>query len=183
MTHTTIAFAQRQLLPLVLGLADGILNALTLATARILGAHGEGLDMSLSLRVATAALVTAVFTVYVAKYAVLRGQLVRAGHQLNLTSRGRLATTRLGRSALRQALLAASAAGISSFVGATIPLTAGAVLPGPSWLAIALAIALLAVLGLGLAAVVAGSAMRWACILAVGGVIIAAIGQELHITQ
>ncbi|OAP22918.1 hypothetical protein A4R44_06380 [Amycolatopsis sp. M39] len=50
----------RLLLPLSLGVADGILSALTLASGAVL--HGRGLDVWLAVRVGIVSLVTAVFT-------------------------------------------------------------------------------------------------------------------------
>ncbi|MDN5765021.1 MAG: hypothetical protein L0H96_06255 [Humibacillus sp.] len=52
---------RRLLLPLSLGIADGILNALTLASAAVL--HGRGLDAGLATRVGMVAFVSAIFTV------------------------------------------------------------------------------------------------------------------------
>ena len=61
--------------------------------------HGAGLTAALALRLGAVALVSAVFTVFVAEYAQLRAGLVRAEHELNLLRSGRMATTQLGRSA------------------------------------------------------------------------------------
>lgn len=59
----------RFLLPLSLGVADGIVNSLTLASAAVI--HGSGLTASLALRVAAVAFVSSVFTVFVAEYGQL----------------------------------------------------------------------------------------------------------------
>lgn len=74
-------------LPLVLGITDGILNALTLAAGAILRSV-DGVSGSLALRVGCAALVTAAFTMFIADYADRRAHLVRASRQLNLTEPG-----------------------------------------------------------------------------------------------
>ena len=92
-------------LPIVLGLLDGITNALGLAARSILGeGDGSGLGLGLALRVALFALVTAVFAIVVARYVELRVGLIRAGRQLNLLEQGALAATRLGRVARRDAV-------------------------------------------------------------------------------
>ena len=92
-------------LPIVLGLLDGITNALGLAARSILGeGDGSGLGLGLALRVALFALVTAVFAIVVARYVELRVGLIRAGRQLNLLEQGELAATRLGRVARRDAV-------------------------------------------------------------------------------
>ncbi len=60
--------------------------------------EGESIfDFNLAIRVATAALVSGGFVFFVAKYAELRGQLIQAEKELNLTSHGKLATTTLGK--------------------------------------------------------------------------------------
>jgi hypothetical protein len=168
-------------LPLVLGLTDGLLNALTLAASSLVGS-GPPAGLSLALRVATAALVTAAFTMFVADYADRRARLVRASRQLNLTRRGHLATTRLGRRALLRSLIATVLACATSFAGAFLPLATGAYLPGPRWLVAALAIAALTALGAALAHPLAGSALRWATTTGVGGVLVTLIGVRLRIT-
>jgi hypothetical protein len=162
------------LLPLVLGLVDGILNGLTLAAGSLLGGSGE-VTIGLSLRIGAAAFATAAFAFFVAKYAELRGGLVRAGRQLSLRADQRLHATDLGRLATVDALVATGVACTASFLGASLPLLAGAVLPGPAWLAA------LGVLGGGLARVLDGSPTRWAVALVAGGFVLTAIGAQLKI--
>src|SRR5579875_2347418 len=121
--------------PTVLGLSDGIINALILATPAIV--HGAGsITTGLALKVATVALVTALFTVYISDYAHLRVDLSQAEHELNITKAGRLATSNLGRLVIRQGIASAVQAGVASFVGALIPLLIGALWPGEPWIAI-----------------------------------------------
>ncbi|WP_241691563.1 hypothetical protein [Streptomyces sp. GZWMJZ-114] len=167
-------------MPLVLGLTDGLLNALTLAGSALLGSSGRP-GFSLGARVGAAALVTAAFTVFVADYAERRAHLVRASRELNLTESGRLATGRLGRRALTGSLAAMSVACAASFLGAALPLFAGAVLPGPVWLVPALAVVALAALGGALARVIGGRVGRWVVAMAVGGVCVLLIGVRLDI--
>lgn len=79
------------------------------------------------------------------------------------------------------AIAATGIACVASFFGALLPLLAGALLPGPSWLAVPLALAALAALGFGLARVLEGSPARWATALVAGGILLTAIGAELKI--
>jgi hypothetical protein len=74
------------------------------------------------LRVALFALVTAMFTVFVARYVELRAGLVRAARQLSLLEQGALAATRLGRAARWDAVVDAVQACAASFSGALLPL-------------------------------------------------------------
>lgn len=166
-------------LPLALGVSDGILNALTLASSAVL--HGDGLNISLALRVGVVSFVTATFTVFVAEFAQYRGELARAEHELNFTQSGRLAKTHLGRAVARDALEAAFIAGGSSFIGAFLPLLIGAVLKGASWLALAVSIAALGGLGVALAASVRGRRTVWAGALVVAGTVVTVIGVQLHV--
>lgn len=169
------------LLPLVLGITDGILNSLTLAASAILLGDRGGITFLLALRVGTAALVTAAFTMFVADYSERRTVLVRGSRQLNMTEPGRLASSSLGGQALHAALGSMSVAGTASLIGATLPLLAGVLFPGFSWIVIALAIAALGVLGWILASIVHGNRVAWASAMALGGIIVTLIGLELRI--
>lgn len=132
-------------LPIVLGLVDGITNALGLAAHSIL--HGSAAGLGLALRIAFFALATAVFAVFVARYVELRTDLIQAGKQLNLLERGSLATTHLGRSARLDALSDAAQASLASFSGALLPLALAVAFPALGWLPLALALLMLTFLG------------------------------------
>lgn len=168
------------LLPLALGFADGILNALTLAAASMLGSDAHA-TTGLALRIGIAAFVTAGFAVFVADYADTRGGLRHASRQLNLESESGLAATRLGRDALRRAVAQSLLAAISSLLGAALPLLLAAALPGPGWVAVAVAVAALGVLGAALASVVLGGRVRWALALIAGGVVVTVVGAWIKI--
>lgn len=168
-------------LPLVLGFTDGLLNALTLAAGAIVGS-GAPIGYGLALRVGVAALVTAAFTMAVADYADRRAELVRASHELNLTVRGRLIATRLGRRAVAESVRSMAIAALASFLGALLPLLAGALLPRLSWLVIVFTIGALAALGTMIAGLTAGSRARWGILMALGGGAVTLIGIQLHIT-
>ena len=167
-------------LDLVAGLCDGILSALILTAGRLLSA-GESVTLGLALRVAAAGTVTGSFAFFVAHYADLRSELVHAERQLNMVSHGRLASTQLGRAALRDSCYGALIVGICGFLGALIPLIVSAALPKPSWIGIAVAIGTLALLGISLAKAVYGSPGRWVLVLVLAGVLLSFIGLELKI--
>jgi len=172
------------LLPLVLGVTDGILNALTLSAGAIVrGADGSGgITVLLGLRVAAAALVTAAFTMFVADYAERRSSLVRASRQLNMTEPGRLAATQLGRQAFRESALAMAVAAGASLVGAALPLLIGAVPVVPSWAVLALAIGALGLLGWALGTLLSARRLRWTIGMLAGGAVVTVIGVWLQIT-
>jgi VIT1/CCC1 family predicted Fe2+/Mn2+ transporter len=167
------------LLPLSLGIADGIVNALILASGAVL--HGTDLDVPLALRVGTVALVTALFTVFVAVYAQLRAELEEATHQLNISTSGRLAATSLGRQAIRDAAVAALIACTASFAGAVAPLLCGAALRTHSWVALVVSVLVLGALGAGLGGAVSGNRVRWIVALVLMGTVVAVIGTVLRI--
>jgi predicted membrane protein (TIGR00267 family) len=168
------------LLPAVLGVTDGILTALTLAAGRLVEAAAR-IDITFALRIAAGALLSSAFVFFVARYAELRGELIHAEQQLNLAVHGRLATTRLGRVVFREALVAAATASACAFVGALVPLLAAVLLPGPSWLAIAVAVIALGALGHSLASVLHGNQLRWTVSLVAGGVLLSLAGIALQI--
>jgi hypothetical protein len=169
-----------ELMPVVLGLADGILTALVFASAALLGTHRH-LDAGLALRVSAAVAVTNAFVFFVARYSETRGGLVRAELQLSIRSPGGFARTRLGRVVLRDSTRETAVVCASSFVGASVPLGVAAVLPALPWAAFVIALGLLGVLGVALGSAVYGSALRWGGALLLGGAVLAAVGVKLRI--
>ena len=168
------------MLPIVLGLLDGITNALGLAARSILSG-GSAAGLGLALRIAAFALVTAVFAVFVARYVELRADLIQAGRQLNLLDRGALAATRLGRSAFRGALSDAAQASLASFSGALLPLGVAVAFPAYPWLPLALAVGMLAFIGLVTGKRLRGNPGLWGASLAVAGIILIGVGAALNI--
>jgi VIT1/CCC1 family predicted Fe2+/Mn2+ transporter len=167
-------------LPIVLGLTDGITNALGLAARSILH-EGSQAGLGLALRIAFFALVTAVFSVFVARYVELRVALIRAGRQLNLLERGALATTRLGRAARLDALADAVQASLASFAGALLPLGIAVAFPDYPWLPLVLAVGMLTFLGLVIGRRLGAHPGLWAATLAVAGMILVVVGATLDI--
>jgi predicted membrane protein (TIGR00267 family) len=167
-------------LDIVAGFVDGILNALTLAAAKLLEPSG-GASPLLAMKIGIATACTTMFVFFVAHYADLRTELVRAERELNLLSHGQLATTRLGRQVLRESCSAALVASFCGFVGATVPLLLILLVPGPPILGLAITIVLLGILGVGLAQSFFGSPLAWALTLMGGGVLLTIIGVKLNI--
>lgn len=170
---------EQLMLPLALGVSDGILTGLTLAAATVL--RGTGLTLSLALRVGVVAFVSTVFTVFVAEYAQFRAELRRAERELNFTTSGRLATSNLGRAVVKDAVFNAVLASVASFAGAVFPLLVGALLPGATWVALVVSLTALGGLGLVLATSVGGRRSLWAGALVVAGATVMIIGMQLDI--
>jgi VIT1/CCC1 family predicted Fe2+/Mn2+ transporter len=124
---------------------------------------------------------TTCFVFFVAHYAQLRSELVRAARELNVLSRGHFATTQLGKQILREALWAAVVASVCGVIGSAIPLAINLAIPQLPIVGIALTIGLLGVLGWLLALSVLGSPILWTSGLVLGGIIVTAIGVKLDI--
>jgi VIT1/CCC1 family predicted Fe2+/Mn2+ transporter len=166
--------------PLIIGLADGILTALTLTAGRVI--HSQpGVDSTLAFRVPLASSLSGAFVFFVAEYGRLRGELVYAERQLNLPTYGSFAASRLGRAVFREAVGGAVISCVCNFLGALLPLLFIVLLPESSWLAIVIAITALGALGVGVAYVVHGNLARWAGALIIAGVLLTFVGTELHI--
>jgi hypothetical protein len=169
------------ILPLVLGVSDGILNALILAAGAILhGPHGR-LSITLAARVGVAACVTAGFTMFVAYYAEARAHLVRSSRQLNLTEPARLAASSLGRSIFNESIFATVVAATASLVGAAFPLLLGTLLPVPPWTTLVLTVGLLGAVGWLIGATLSANRTRWLTVMVIGGAIVTAVGAVLDI--
>jgi predicted membrane protein (TIGR00267 family) len=162
-------------LDIAAGVVDGILNALILAAGHLY-AHAGVSSLSLALRVGAAASLTTLFVFFVAHYAELRAELVRAEKELNLLAHGSLAASRLGQQALRKAAAGAVVAALCGLVGAAVPLSLGAFLPGPSWLVLAVTIAILGLVGGFLVRSFHGQPLLWSAFLIVGGSAVTYIG-------
>lgn len=163
-------------------MVDGILNALTLAAGPLLRSQ-SGTSVGLAFRVSTAAALTTLFVFFVAHYAELRAELVRAERQLNLSSHGPLAASRLGKRALYEAAASALLAAACGLIGAACPLLLSVILPGPGWVGLCVTILLLGFLGAILARSFFGSIVFWSIAIMVGGIILTFVGIELNLVN
>jgi VIT1/CCC1 family predicted Fe2+/Mn2+ transporter len=168
-------------LDVVAGLIDGVLNALALATGRLMHANGAGGTWDLAIKVAIAACATTLFVFFVAHYSQLRLELLRHERELNFTDHGKLVATRLGRRVFVEALAKAILAASFSLFGALFPLALCVLLPSPPWLGLAITIAALGGLGMLLAKTIYGSPVIWGIALLAGGAALAYLGLELDL--
>lgn len=175
-------FQRTHLFAFLIGLADGILTALTLTAGRVLNLNPQDtIDMALALRIAAASCLSGAFVFFVAEYARQRRELVHAERQLNLASQKHLATTRLGQAVFRDTVSGTAIASICNFLGALSPLLWSVLWPGRAWLAIVVAIVALGALGVGVARIIYGNSLRWAFTLMALGVLLTFVGVELRI--
>jgi VIT1/CCC1 family predicted Fe2+/Mn2+ transporter len=168
-------------LPPILGVSDGILNALTLAAGAILRGSGDGLDVTLALRVGAAAFVTAAFTMFVAYYSERRSHLVRAAKQLNILEPRTLAATNLGRAVLIETGVATATAAFASLIGAVVPLLLGILLPTPAWVTLVITVGFLGALGWAIGASLSARRTLWCLAMLLGGTIVTLVGAALDI--
>ena len=171
-------FRGENIFALVIGLTDGILTALTLASGRVFSST-QPITIGLALRISAALSISGVFVFFTAEYVRQRGALVHAERQLSLTSH--LAATRLGQAALRDTLWGAAISCACNFLGALLPLSVGALLPRFSWLAIAVGLLALGVLGAACARLTYGHPALWASALVVVGGLLTLAGLKLRI--
>ena len=98
-----------------------------------------------------------------------------------MTEPGRLAMSSLGRAVAHESTVAAAVAAAASLVGAAAPLLFGALVPVPAWITLAIAVALLAVLGWVIGTVLAAHRWLWAAAMLVGGAAVTVAGALLDI--
>jgi predicted membrane protein (TIGR00267 family) len=164
----------------IAGFCDGILTALTLAAGKITAAESST-TLILGFKVGIAGAASGAFVFFVAHYTQMRGELLEAERQLNLTSHGRFASSILGKAIFIESLIKASIASAFSFLGAVLPLSINAFLPMTQWFTIVITLLILGVLGIFLALSVRGKPLIWAAGLILAGVILTIIGMEIKL--
>jgi len=173
-------FKRREAFAAVLGLTDGLLTVLTLAAGRMIRSQ-SGLPFSLAMRVAAASSVAGGVVFFTAEVARRNQELVHAERQLNLVTRGHLATTRLGHFVLTESSKAALIVIGSNFLGALLPLIAGLIWRRFVWGPICFSILSLGALGAIIAKTTYRSAMLWTTGLMIAGAVLATLGIWLRI--
>jgi predicted membrane protein (TIGR00267 family) len=171
---------ENMLFALLLGLIDGILTVLALATGHVMR-PGILLSIGLSLRVALGASLSGAFIYSFSEYSRQRHRLIHAERELNLARHGKLATTRLGKQIIKETAIGMIISSFFNFFGVMIPLCFAVLFPKIQWVAIAIALLMLAVLGLLLARLVFGSSLLWIIALLSAGIIVSLIGYALDI--
>lgn len=169
------------LLPAALGFADGILNALTLTAGNLIQQNSQGVSLGLALRVACVAFVTAGFAMLVGEFTSARATLRHSAKQLTMGTERGLFGTKLATEVVWRSLRQSGVASVTSGVGALAPLMLASEVPGPHWIAAAVAVAALGALGAMLGSISLGSPQRWAALMLCGGVIVTFIGAALNI--
>ena len=121
------------------------------------------------------------FVYFVAEYARLRSDLGHAERHLNLTLKGKLAASHLGKDIFRESIRGAFVAATAGFTGALLPLMLGAMFSRLSWMTIAIAVIVLGLFGIAIAREVGGNPAHWAAGLMIAGLLLTATGILLHV--
>lgn len=176
----SIHLKQKLILPLVLGLCDGIITILTFIANRLINSS-EFITLSFAIRISSAALITGIFVYFISQYAELRRQLLHTERELNLTTRGRLAMTNLGKQIFFESVLSAAIASIAAFFGAFIPVIVAITFQKYKWTSVLSAVMSLGILGVFLAKLVYRNKARWIFGLIISGLIVSYIGMKLNV--
>lgn len=169
-----------QLFALLLGLIDGVLTVLTLATGHILQGK-DSLTLSLSLKVAFATSLSGACIYFFSEYSHLRQRLIHAEQELNLMHHGRLATTQLGKQVLKETVTGVFVSSIFSFTGAMLPLGCAVLFPTAQWISIIIALIILFIMGIAIAKLVYGTPFKWVLALLAAGILMGYAGYKLNV--
>jgi predicted membrane protein (TIGR00267 family) len=174
-------FLQNQLFAVLLGLIDGILTVLTLATGKILDKPQEAFSLGLAMRVALVTSVSGACMYFISEYSKQRIRLIHAEKELNFTQHGKFVTTNLGKQILKETIQSVFISGSCSFLGAFIPMSGAVFFPRAAWLSMAIALLILALLGWNVAKMVYGNVFTWVVCLFLAGLVVSFIGYKLHV--
>lgn len=165
--------------PIILGLTDGIVTALMIATNEILSATTP--EFSLYIRIALGSASVGAVSFFLADYSTLKQDLVRLSKIVSPNIPFRLVDTQLGRRIVRESILKTLLSALAGFGGALIPLALSTVFVTNYWVSLVGADLSLALLGVLVAKVQAGNYFFWPPLLASVGVAMMFIGRFINI--
>ena len=137
---------KKYIFPVSIGLSDGIITALILASGGIIGK--STIDLFEAFKISFGSAFAGAFSYFIAQYAGLNEELHRTALQLNLKSTNYLLKGHLGIEIFVESLLGAFIAAFFGFLGALIPLSSSLIIKNNIELPLFLSYASLAVLGL-----------------------------------
>jgi predicted membrane protein (TIGR00267 family) len=172
---------KKNLFALVLGLIEGILTVLTLATGRVLDKKGEVFSLGLALRIAFVTAICGGVVYFYSEYTKQRHTLIKFEKELNLSYHGKLVKSNLGKQILKETIIGSSFSGFFSFSGAFLPISGAVFFPQYSWIPVIIALLILAALGLNVAKLVYGNSISWVLALLLTGITVSFIGYKLHV--
>ena len=170
---------KKYIFPVSIGLSDGIITALILASAGIIGK--STIDLFEAFKISFGSAFAGAFSYFIAQYAGLNEELHRTALQLNLKSTNYLLKGHLGIEIFVESLLGAFIAAFFGFLGALIPLSSSLIIKNNIELPLLLSYASLAVLGLFISKTTAGRARFWILVMVTVGIIVTIAGYELKL--
>lgn len=165
--------------PVILGLTDGIITALMIATNEILGATTS--QFGLFIRIALGSAAVGAVSFFMADYSTLKQELVRLSKIVNPNTPFDLLETQLGRRIIRESIVKTLLSGLAGFAGALIPLMPSTLFVSDYWISLIIADLSLALLGVLVAKVQSGNYFFWPPLLASIGVAMMFIGRFVNI--
>lgn len=174
-------FIQKQLFSILLGLIDGILTVLTLATGKILDKPYSAMSLGFATRLAFVTSISGACVYFISQYSKERIRLIRAEKELNFTKHGKFVTTNLGKQIVKETAVSVVVTGSCSFLGAFIPMSGAIFFPGVAWFSMIIALLILALLGWSVARMVYGNILFWVISLFIAGIVVSFIGYKLNV--
>jgi VIT1/CCC1 family predicted Fe2+/Mn2+ transporter len=170
---------KKYIFPVSIGLSDGIITALILASGGILGK--SNIDLFEAFRISFGSAFAGAFSYFIAQYAGLNEELHRTALQLNLKSTDYLLKGHLGIQIFIESLLGAFIAAFFGFLGALIPLSSSLIIRSNIEIPLLLSYTSLAVLGLFISKTTAGRSRFWVIVMVIVGIIVTVAGYELKL--
>lgn len=170
---------KKYIFPVSIGLSDGIITALILASGGIIGK--SSIDLFQAFRISFGSSFAGAFSYFIAQYAGLNEELHRTALQLNLKSTDYLLKGHLGIEIFVESLLGALIAAFFGFLGALIPLSSSLIVRNNIEIPLSLSYLSLAVLGLFISKTTAGRAKFWIVVMVIVGIIVTIAGYELKL--
>lgn len=167
--------------PITMGLTDGVITVLMLASADFLGPSFMTVD--LATRIAFGSAFVGTLSFFIAEYSRLRSQLMRASQHLTMNPDDSLVKTDLGTRIVIESLGGTFLAGAFGFLGALIPLFVDVVWSTAGYLAIVSAYLVLAIMGIAISSVSSGKRYKWMTSLIVLGVAVTIVGKFISIVN
>jgi VIT1/CCC1 family predicted Fe2+/Mn2+ transporter len=170
---------KKYIFPVSIGLSDGIITALILASGGIIGK--STIDIFEAFKISFGSAFAGAFSYFIAQYAGLNEELHRTALQLNLKSTDYLLRGHLGIEIFIESLLGAFIAAFFGFLGALIPLSSSLIVRGNEIIPLSLSYTSLAILGLFISKSTAGRARFWIIVMVTVGIIVTIAGFELKL--
>ncbi len=165
--------------PVILGLTDGIVTALMIATNEILTVTVP--EFNLYIRIALGSASVGAVSFFMADYSSLKQELVRLSKIVNPNTPFELLETQLGRRIVSESVEKTLLSALAGFGGALIPLALSSVFITQYWVSLLGADLSLALLGVLVARVQSGNYFFWPPLLASVGVVMMFIGRFVNI--